>query len=80
MADKGGRPRNWRRALLRQLQTHEPEITEALLRKARLGDPLAAQTCIDLLSLLDKQGDTAACMHCSGCPCHSQKQPIGRQH
>jgi hypothetical protein len=69
MANKGGRPRNWRRALLRLLQAHEQEITEALLRKARLGDPLAAQTCITLLGQLDKQDNAAACMRCNGCPC-----------
>jgi len=79
MANKGGRPRNWRRALLRQLKVHEPEITEALLRKARLGDPLAAQTCITLLGQLDKGDDTAACTRCNGCPCrlagNSHNQP-----
>jgi hypothetical protein len=75
MANKGGRPRNWRRALLRLLQAHEQEIIEALLRKARLGDPLAAQTCITLLGQLDKQ-DTAACTRCNGCTCRPAEAPL----
>lgn len=72
MADgvKTGRKRNWRRALLRQLQQFEPEITEGLVRKARLGDPGAAQACLDLLNQLDKnQAADTASPPCNECPC-----------